>query len=46
VLLPVYFTAGKGGVKEESDFNILFRLSDGLTEESWKDHEMVILDPD
>ena len=43
---PVDFTAGKGGVKKESDFNIRFRLSNGLTKKSWKDHEMVILDPD
>jgi hypothetical protein len=46
VMVPIDFTTGKGGVKKESDFNILFGLSDGLAEESWKDHEMVILDPD
>jgi hypothetical protein len=44
--IPVDFTAGKGSMKKESDFNVLFGLSDGLTQEAWKDHEMVILDPD
>jgi hypothetical protein len=46
VVVPVDFTTGKGSVKKESDFNVLFGLSDGLAEESWEDHEMVILNPD
>jgi hypothetical protein len=45
-VVPIDFTTGEGGVKKESDFNVLFGLSDGLAEESWEDHEMVILDPD